>query len=162
MDIVSSTIGVDILKNTRETRHVTARAIFYKIYKDLEGWTLADIGRMFDKNHATVLHAIRSIEWYMETEPELVLLYNRCLNLYKKDVAIDEEISREELVNKLSQLDTKIVDMNAYIADLKSQIEELKGGRDAFSDIYEVIRIHTPMNRVDEAKKKIRAVLNGL
>jgi hypothetical protein len=162
MNIVSSTIGVDILKNTRERRHVTARAIFYKIYKDLEGWTLADIGRMFDKDHATVLHGIKSIESYMETEPELTLLYNRCLNLYKKEATIDEEISREELVNKISQLDTKIVDMNSYIADLKGQIEDLKGGSDAFSELYEVIRMHTPVKKVDEARKKIRAVLNGL
>lgn len=162
IDIVSSTVGVDMFKNTRERRHVTARAIFYKIYKDLEGWTLSDIGRILDKNHATVLHGIRSIEWYMEREPELALLYNRCVNLYKEESSVKEEVSREELVNKLSQLDTKIVDMNAYIADLKSQIEELKGGSDAFSDIYEVIRMHTPMNRVDEARKKIRAVLNGL
>jgi hypothetical protein len=117
--IVSSIVGVDILKNTRERRHVTGRAIFYKIYKDLEGWTLSDIGRMFDKNHATVLHNISTIEAYMETEPELASLYNRCLSLYKGEPTIEDSISREELVNKVSQLDTRIVDLNAYIADLK-------------------------------------------
>ena len=162
MGIVSSIVGVDILKNTRERRHVTARAIFYKIYKDLEGWTLSDIGRMFDKNHATVLHGISAIEAYMETEPELALLYNRCLSLYKGEPTVEDAISREELVNKVSQLDTKIVDLNAYIADLKGQIEDLKGGSDAFSELYEVVRMHTPVKKVDEARKKIRAVLNGL
>jgi hypothetical protein len=160
--IVSSIVGVDILKNTRERRHVTGRAIFYKIYKDLEGWTLSDIGRMFDKNHATVLHNISTIEAYMETEPELASLYNRCLSLYKGEPTIEDSISREELVNKVSQLDTKIVDLNAYIADLKGQIEDLKGGSDAFSELYEVVRMHTPAKKIDEARKKIRAVLNGL
>jgi hypothetical protein len=160
--IVSSIVGVDILKNTRERRHVTGRAIFYKIYKDLEGWTLSDIGRMFDKNHATVLHNISTIEAYMETEPELASLYNRCLSLYKGEPTIEDSISREELVNKVSQLDTKIVDLNAYIADLKGQIEDLKGGSDAFSELYEVVRMHAPVKKIDEARKKIRAVLNGL
>jgi hypothetical protein len=160
--IVSSIVGVDILKNTRERRHVTGRAIFYKIYKDLEGWTLSDIGRMFDKNHATVLHNISTIEAYMETEPELASLYNRCLSLYKGEPTIEDSISREELVNKVSQLDTRIVDLNAYIADLKGQIEDLKGGSDAFSELYEVVRMHTPAKKIDEARKKIRAVLNGL
>lgn len=160
--IVSSIVGVDILKNTRERRHVTGRAIFYKIYKDLEGWTLSDIGRIFDKNHATVLHNISTIEAYMETEPELASLYNRCLSLYKGEPTIEDSISREELVNKVSQLDTRIVDLNAYIADLKGQIEDLKGGSDAFSELYEVVRMHTPAKKIDEARKKIRAVLNGL
>ena len=160
--IVSSIVGVDILKNTRERRHVTGRAIFYKIYKDLEGWTLSDIGRIFDKNHATVLHNISTIEAYMETEPELASLYNRCLSLYKGEPTIEDSISREELVNKVSQLDTKIVDLNAYIADLKGQIEDLKGGSDAFSELYEVVRMHAPVKKIDEARKKIRAVLNGL
>jgi len=160
--IVSSIVGVDILKNTRERRHVTGRAIFYKIYKDLEGWTLSDIGRIFDKNHATVLHNISTIEAYMETEPELASLYNRCLSLYKGEPTIEDSISREELVNKVSQLDTRIVDLNAYIADLKGQIEDLKGGSDAFSELYEVVRMHTPVKKIDEARKKIRAVLNGL
>jgi hypothetical protein len=160
--IVSSIVGVDILKNTRERRHVTGRAIFYKIYKDLEGWTLSDIGRIFNKNHATVLHNISTIEAYMETEPELASLYNRCLSLYKGEPTIEDSISREELVNKISQLDNKIVDLNAYIADLKSQVRDLKEENETFSSIYEVIRLHTPVKKVEEARKKIRAVLNGL
>jgi hypothetical protein len=162
MEIVSSIVGVDILKNTRERRHVTARAIFYKIYKDLEGWTLSDIGRMFDKDHATVLHGISAIEAYMETEPELALLYSRCLNLYKGDTSVNESLTKEQLVNNVSKLDREIVDLNAYIADLKGQLEDLKAENETFSSIYEVVRLHTPVKKVEEARKKIRAVLNGL
>ena len=83
----------------------------------------------------------------METEPELASLYNRCLSLYKGEPTIEDSISREELVNKISQLDNKIVDLNAYIADLKSQVKDLKEENETFSSIYEVIKLHTPVKR---------------
>jgi hypothetical protein len=160
--IVSSVTGVDIMRNTRIREFVEGRSIFYHIYRNMEGWTLSDIGALFDKDHATVLHGIKTIEIFMEQEPRLKSLYDRCLNLYKGLDNPELETDKQKLVNKLSQLDGRIVDLNTYIAELRSEIRELKEQNSEYSEVLDVVRMYTPKGKVEEAKKKVRAVLNGL
>jgi hypothetical protein len=89
-------------------------------------------------------------------------MYERCRRLYFGESSEDEALNKHELIEKVSQLDGRILDLNAYIAQLEDEIKEAKMEKDVMSDLYEVIRIHTPKAKIEDAKKKVRAVLNGL
>lgn len=162
MGIVSSVTGVNINEDSRRRPVVDARNIFYKIYKDVECWTFSDIGALFSKNHATVIHGINAIESIMLHDKNIKSMYERCRRLYFGESSEDEMLTKHELIEKVSQLDGRILDLNAYIAQLEDEIKEAKMEKDVMSDLYEVIRIHTPKAKIEDAKKKVRAVLNGL
>lgn len=72
--VVEDYFSVDIGKNTREKQYITARSYFYKLLRDNTNMTLSRIGKVFNKNHATVLHSIKQLEGhinydnYIETE----------------------------------------------------------------------------------------------
>jgi hypothetical protein len=90
------------------------------------------------------------------------MIYERCKNLYFGELSTEDSISKNELIEKISHLDGHIIDLNSYIAQLEDEIKEAKMEKDVMSDLYEVIRIHTPKAKIEDAKKKVRAVLNGL
>jgi chromosomal replication initiation ATPase DnaA len=56
---VNRTLGIDILNKTRKREYVYARFIFInKLFKNTEyNYTLSEISRLLNKNHATVIHA---------------------------------------------------------------------------------------------------------
>ena len=160
MGIISSVTGVDIMEATRRRPVVDARAIFYKIYKDMEGWSYADIGALFGKDHATVIHGVNAIDSFMVHDKRIKILYDRCKKLYYGEQTIDDYLNKTDLIEKVSQLDGRILDLNAYIADMEKELKHFK--KDPMSELYHVVRLHTPSAKIEDAKKKVRAVLNGL
>jgi len=160
MGIISSVTGVDIMEATRRRPVVDARAIFYKIYKDMECWSYADIGALFGKDHATVIHGVKAIDSFMVYDKRIKMLYDRCKKLYYGEQTIDDYLNKTDLIEKVSQLDGRILDLNAYIAEMESEIKHFK--EDPMSELYNMVRLHTPAAKIEDAKKKVRAVLNGL
>jgi hypothetical protein len=162
ISIVSSIAGVDILEKTRRRPVVEARGVFYKIYKDIEGWSLADIGALFGKDHATVMHGISTIEDLMSNDESLKTMYDRCISLYRGSTILNWDMDKKELVDKVSSLDNRILDLNSYISEMEAKVEKLNESNAPWLDFKELISTHVPLPKREEAKKKIRAVLNGL
>lgn len=160
--IVSSVTGVDIMESTRKRAVVDGRAIFYKIYRDMEGWSFADIGALFGKDHATVIHGINAIELFMTQDNRIKMVYERCNKLYHGESSVEDYLDKPDLIQKITQLDGRILDLNAYIAELKGKIKRISNKDTELSGLYEVIKMHTPAGKIEDAKKKVRAVLNGL
>lgn len=59
--IVSNSLGLDIMKETRVREYVYARYIYAKIMRD-KGFSLAYIGDTINKDHATIIHALKQFE----------------------------------------------------------------------------------------------------
>jgi hypothetical protein len=60
--IVSSELGVDLTKNNRTREVIVARAVYYQLaMKDLKLGSSILVGKSVNKDHATVLHALKSI-----------------------------------------------------------------------------------------------------
>ncbi len=66
---VGEYFGVDPFKNTREKTHVKARhIIFYILYYN--AMSLSDIGKMFGKDHSTVIHGRNRVASDMINYPQ--------------------------------------------------------------------------------------------
>ncbi|QDP50512.1 MAG: putative bacterial DnaA helix-turn-helix protein [Prokaryotic dsDNA virus sp.] len=59
--LVTQYTKTEIASNTRKRQNVYARAIYFKLCKELTKLTLKEIGQTLNKTHATVLHSINNI-----------------------------------------------------------------------------------------------------
>lgn len=76
--IVSSSFGVDIKSNNRDTHNVMARVVFYDLaYNKFKVTSLSMIGKYVGRTHATVLHSINN------TLPSMPKFYKYHNNIYK-------------------------------------------------------------------------------
>ena len=61
-DMVSTYFGVDVSSKCRKYEYIVARTLAYKIMRDELRMTFKEIGRHFNKNHASVLCALKNYE----------------------------------------------------------------------------------------------------
>ncbi len=73
--IVEEFYSLDITTKTRERNYVEARAMYYKIVRDNTKLSLEVIGKSVNRNHATVLHGIKTLSNWIDTERTIKARY---------------------------------------------------------------------------------------
>jgi hypothetical protein len=87
--IVDDYYKIDIAQVTRINRYVEARFMYFKLCMEFgDKKTLASIGASIKKDHATVLHGIKSINGHMSYDKEINKKYQDLYNLCSKDAGI--------------------------------------------------------------------------
>lgn len=67
----------DVLGTSRRPRYVVPRHLcMYVLHRDV-GWSLPEIGDMFERDHTSVLHAVRRYEERMKLDARLAHLLDR-------------------------------------------------------------------------------------
>ena len=67
----------------RERRHVQSRQILLTMLYNYSSKTLDNIGKVLCKDHATVLHAVRTVNNQCETDKRFKAMYDRIDNKVK-------------------------------------------------------------------------------
>ncbi len=89
----------DLKKISRERQLVDARRIAYYIFRNLHGMSFQTIADIFDKNHASVLHSLKDIEFIIKGDKEFSFIYNKCLTKLSSG-----EMRREEIKSEIREL----------------------------------------------------------
>ena len=71
----------DLKKISRERQLVDARRIAYYIFRNLHGMSFQAIADIFDKNHASVLHSLKDIEFIIKGDKEFSFIYNNIISV---------------------------------------------------------------------------------
>ena len=100
---VDSVFGIDILSPSRQRNYVNARMIYSKILRDKRN-TFKSIAFSLQKNHASVLHYVKSIDWLLSYDNELLIKYKQCLELIGEDADEYSELTRAELIFLVKKL----------------------------------------------------------
>ena len=96
--IVKSTLAIDPLEylHTRKRKHVEIRQLTMYFMTEHTKSSLSEIGKFFNRDHATVLHAKKTIKNLIETEEEIKKMYElikgnlySSYNLLKHDEELD-------------------------------------------------------------------------
>jgi|TARA_R100000278_G_C5473180_1_gene165268 hypothetical protein len=95
---------LNLAKKCQKRNYLEARGIFCKIAKEQANVTLIKIGEFINKNHATVIHAIKTTNNYLEFEEDLRLKYNLILNNLNIAEQNFDDLSENELKTLLKSL----------------------------------------------------------
>lgn len=114
-------IGV-IPNNTRQEDQVFARSAMMVVMRDY--MTLMQIGRIFDRNHASVLHAIRNHEDNYNWSKMYQFFYATAKEVWNSNPTKDIQ-SRNKLVATLTRHKMRIQELEAEVDKLKNNNKEL-------------------------------------
>lgn len=151
----------DIDKPCRERRYVNARMTFAYIMKK-RGYRLSSIGRMLVKNHATIIHYLKNVEWYLKTDAKFRENFNR---VYQDTYLNDEPIhllDTDALMKEVFSLRKENKSLSSLVESLKKEQIESKRDRERFSDIFEMVRERTHEGSEEQVLKKLNTMYNGI
>jgi hypothetical protein len=129
--IIQEITGVDINEVSRKREIIEARAVYYKILKQIDKKkSLKSIGASVGKDHATVLHSLNNYDMFEQFNPTLKLFRKQILQ--RLNYASQEQIldmSKDELINSL-QID--IMKLTDEIENLQQTITNLQKPRNKY------------------------------
>ena len=132
--VIKEITGVDINEVSRKREIIEARAVYYKILKQIDKKkSLQSIANTVGKNHATVLHSLNNYDMFEQFNPTLKLFRKQILqrlNYVTQEQVLD--MSKEELIDNL-QID--IIKLNDEIEKLQETITKLKAPRNNYNII---------------------------
>lgn len=124
------------MEETRLRGVVEARAIGYKVMQKTHNMSKSEIGRLFKKDHATVIHGLKTFKHLYETEPFFKFNYNMILSEYQETIGeFDSEfeslyVENNMLKKKIEEYRCKLVDANELGGALnglpKHKVDEIK------------------------------------
>ena len=121
--VIQEITGVDINEVSRKREIIEARAVYYKILKQIDKKkSLKSIGASVGKDHATVLHSLKNYDMFEQFNPTLKLFRKQILQ--RLNYASPEQIldmSKDEYIQSL-QID--IMKLNDEIANLQQTINK--------------------------------------
>ncbi len=111
--IIEEETGLELNSPIRDRQHVYARTIYFKLCRERTHKTLKQIGESINKNHATVIHALKNVfPMLMQYEPTFEKTYSK--------IKSDEDLQPIELrYEKLQSKYDLLYDL------LKDQIDTL-------------------------------------
>ena len=122
--------GVDINEVTRKRETIEARAIYYKVLKQIDKKkSLKSIGASVGKDHATVLHSLKNYDMFEQFNPTLKLFRKQImqkLNYATPDIL---DMTKDELIQSL-QID--IMKLSGEIENLQETITNLQKPRNNY------------------------------
>ena len=129
-DVVNEVTGQDILENSRVRDVVVARCIFWHILRKRTRMSSTEMGRFVNRDHASVLHGIKTLDNLMSYDNTIVALYDAVVNAFddafnvKVDDTKDKDWYIEELV-RFKKMNSEIVKTNLKLREYISKLEEI-------------------------------------
>jgi hypothetical protein len=129
--VIQEITGVDINEVSRKREIIEARAVYYKILKQIDKKkSLKSIGASVKKDHATVLHSLNNYDMFEQFNPTLKIFRKQILQ--RLNYASPEQIldvSKDEYIQSL-QID--IMKLTDEIANLQETITNLQKPRNKY------------------------------
>jgi len=115
--IIELETGVNVEIVSRKRNFVEARAIYYKLLRDVLNMTFQAIGDTVNKDHATIIHSLNSIDDWMKYDRKLTDRYKNILYAIDKIDETDFNSLRYEniMLNlKIDELTKKLSSNRLY------------------------------------------------
>jgi len=104
---------------------VTARRVAMVLIHSLNDYTLTTIGSAFKKDHATVYHALKKHQDFIDTDPGYRDFYNICATTVGVDKISDSK-NKDDIIAKLAQrvdyLEQENEEYKKTLTDIKEMI----------------------------------------
>jgi len=126
-EIVESYFEISISRNTRKRQYVEARAIYFKLCRIFTQLSLEQIGKSVNRDHASVLHGVKSINTWVQVDKRMNnnmrILKNKIINYQiEKDKTVE---LNESIVLKYIQLKEQVKWQEEMIQKLNTDLNEI-------------------------------------
>jgi len=165
---IEQELNVDLFKSNSKTNElVFARAVGYYIFREGFGMHWAEVGRMFKKNHATVMHSVNNLIPYLKTVPKYSRLIDRLfmyVPMHRKinkqailevSVEVKHDISKLLLINDKLTLDNSL--LHEEIGKIHAELETYKKGQQLLSILKDV-----PEEKMSIVEERLSAMVKML
>ncbi len=123
-NLVEKHFNIDISNKSRKFEYVFARACYYKICRDFGGYTYIKIAKTLNKNHATVLHALKELEFMAKHDKYYLKKYNSLMAKFNLNVFKTLNYNDRYKGMTLQQL---VQDYNLLLLENENLKSEIKG-----------------------------------
>jgi hypothetical protein len=140
--IVNDIFLVDLEVKNRKRNVVDARKVYSKILRD-NGYSYDLIGETLGKDHATIIHYIRNIEYILSYDKMLKDKYVACKNVFiKTRKSIKEQIKKDvdiyvTVVRLSSELQDAVSSKKKVLNNFVDYIEEYEKRNGFLPSLYE-------------------------
>ncbi len=154
---VNGVYGIDIKEKTRKQEYADGRALFSLIVRKKTKFTYQCIGDYLNKNHASVLHAVKNIVIHLDKEiiAEALKHFNLVDEMPRDTIAYLQE-KTNQLSEQLEQK-TEVLRMLPKLEDVYNNLNELTEKQRKLVSRRNELQFNTIgrcLNRVDEIIKK--------
>ena len=126
-EIVENYFEISISRNTRKRQYVEARAIYFKLCREFTQLSLEQIGKSVNRDHASVLHGVRSINTWVQVDKRMKnsmhILRNKIINY---QIEKDETVElNESIVLKYIELKEQVKELEVMNKNLSTDLNEI-------------------------------------
>jgi|TARA_R100001509_G_scaffold165324_1_gene146408 hypothetical protein len=120
--IAEKILQLDLRSNSRREDYIEGRAIVYYILRYKLGLTYQQIAKVFNKNHATVLHALKEWPYMVKYRSEIEHKKDHIVEYINENCVSDKD-GRKDI--KIKACEDEIFLLNSRINELKKKLTEL-------------------------------------
>ena len=127
IEIVNTVVGKDVTKNlkTRKREYVEPRMLAMYFLYSYTSLSLAKVGAIFNKDHATALHAFRAIRGYASTDKELMEKFVSIQQSIVKNIPVIKEYSPQARFETIAEDLTQTKRLNAKLIHRAINLKEM-------------------------------------
>lgn len=140
--IVNDVFLVDLEVNNRKRGVVDARKIYSKILRD-NGYSYELIAETINKDHATIIHYIKNVDYLLSYDRLLRDKYIACKNIFsKKRKSISEELKKDvdiyvTVIRLANELQEAVSSKKKILNEFVDYIEEYEKKNGYLPSIYD-------------------------
>lgn len=159
-DTVNEYFNLDIHRKCREVPYVMARSIYYAILREL-GYGYSAIAKSLNKNHATIIHSLKTLDDLMSYDKNLRHHYQ-----VVRDMFFDDASNFHFITSTRSDLIKQTINLKKQNNSLNLSIEMLKDSLNQRGRYEQIVNQLEERNLTDEqlslVSRKINNILNGI
>tara|TARA_R110000868_G_scaffold9795_7_gene48258 strand:- start:14687 stop:15220 length:534 start_codon:yes stop_codon:yes gene_type:complete len=145
----------------RRRNYVNGRMTFAYILRK-RGFTVASIGFYMGRDHSSIVHYLKNIEWYLKTDVQFRTTFEKVFTEFHTDEHSIFLMGNDELKKELITCRHQLKELNLEIEGLKKQQAETKKVSKRIEALVDVVTQRTRSGFEDETLKKLNIFYNGL
>lgn len=163
IELVNETCECDIMKGGRLRKDVDGRMIFSQVLYG-KGMNKSAIGRILNKNHATVVYYIKKLEGYLKHDEIMRNRYHYVSHIYSPVNSTPHyyKYNRMDLMEEIRKVSEKLERVSQDNIDMRKSIYDNKRKDIRLSTLYKLVRERTPLGKEQEVERKLRHIYNSV